>query len=57
MLRIHRKNKDSEGGKDGGHYDCEEREGRRVTEANYDDSKKFSNMYIPSKWKNKLFGM
>jgi hypothetical protein len=37
MPRIHRKKKDPEGGKDGGH-DSEEGEGRRVTEANYDDS-------------------
>ncbi len=57
MPRIHRKKKDSEGCKDGGHYDSEEGEGRRGAEANYDDSKIFLNIYIPFKWKNKLCGM
>ncbi len=49
MPGIHRKKKDSEGGKDCGHYDSEEGEGRRGAEAKYDDSKKCYNIYIISK--------
>jgi hypothetical protein len=41
MPRIHRKKKDSEGGKDGGHYDSEEGEVRRDRKPNTTTAKSF----------------